>query len=465
VNDRKKLLLLLSAVLAVRLVFLGLFHDRTFSGPSTQFEQAFVAMGLLEGKGVTVFKNPPPVVDPADPDRLLDPGRYKITDPARIPYIKEVPGYGFLLAALWKITGTKTWLAAQLFQIGLEILAAWGLFSLARRFFGPRAAFWTVLVFAFLFHEARASVIAYKDIILLYVMLVIAILAVRLFEGRGRALLSFALICGASGLGYYFMPNILLYPLFLTVTLLLLKKIKFRTAVVFGLLAVVIVGAAALPYQSSVQAHRSEPGVAPPLFWYRFWLGAQVRAFYSTEEERFQDFFRDRMEATGRTLEEICRDEFFAALKAHPAAYAARTVRKLLYGTVMVYGNAGDASYTTSWSRFKSEHPQAGFKDYAKSNPLRVLGMILGTLSASLLFPLAAIAAFLLIRNRKTATALFFLHIPLYYVLLHMFFHYEARYLLGTLPGTLPLVGYLIARITAKRAKAGAAPVRDTPPA
>ena len=113
-NDRKKLLLLLLAVLTVRLVYLGLFHDRAFSGPSTQFEQAFVAMGLLDGKGVTVFKNPPPVVDPDDPDRLLDPGRYVLTDPARIPYIKEVPGYGFLLAALWKITATKTWLIAQL---------------------------------------------------------------------------------------------------------------------------------------------------------------------------------------------------------------------------------------------------------------------------------------------------------------------------------------------------------------
>jgi hypothetical protein len=463
-SDRKKLGLLLLAVLAVRLITLGLFHDRSFSGPSTQFEQAFVAMGLLEGKGVTVFKDPPAVVDPAAPDRLLDPGRYAVAfDAARIPYIKEVPGYGFLLAALWKISGTKTWLIVQLFQIGLEILAAWGLFSLARRFFGPRAALWTVAVFAFLFHEARASVIAYKDIILLYIMLIVAFLAVRLFEGRGRPAPSFALICAATGLGYYFMPNILLYPLFLAAVLLFLKKIKFRTAVVFALLAVVIVGAAALPYQSYVRAHRSEPGVMPPLFWYRFWLGTQVRAFYSTEEERFQDFFRDRMATTGRTLEEICREEFFAYLKAHPAAYAARTARKLFYGTVMVYGNAGDASYATSWSRYKSGHPLSGFKDYAKSNPLRILGMILGTLSASLLFPLAAIAAILLIRDRRATAALFFLHIPLYYVVLHMPFHYEARYLLGTLPGYLPLVGYLIARITTKRGPA--ITVRDMPPA
>ncbi len=464
-SDRKKLLLLLLAVLAVRIVYLGQFHDRIFSGPSTQFEQAFVAMGLLEGKGVTVYRVPPAVVDPADPNRLLDPERYAIANPARIPYIKEVPGYGFLLAALWKITGTKTWLAVQLFQIVLEILAAWGLFGLARRFFGPRAALWTVLVFAFLFHEARASIIAYKDIILLYVMLIIAVLAARLFEGRGRASLTFALACAATGLGFYFMPTILLYPLFLAAVLFLLKKIKIRTAVIFVLLAVVIVGAAVFPYQNYVRAHRAEPGVTPPLFWYRLWLGTQVRSFYSTEEERFQDFFRDRMQATGRTLEEICKEEFLAFLKAHPAAYAVKTARKLFFGTVMVYGNAGDAAYPTSWNHFKSDHPEAGFKDYAKSNPWRILGMILGTLSASLLFPLSVAAAILLVRAGKSAVALFFLHIPLYYILLHMFFHYEARYLLGTLPGYIPLIGYLFSRIATRRSKDPAVPARDTLPA
>jgi 4-amino-4-deoxy-L-arabinose transferase-like glycosyltransferase len=465
VKDRTKLFFLLLAVLAVRLAYLGLFHDRIFSGPSTQFEQAFVAMGLLEGKGVSVYREPPAVIDPSDSDRLLDPERYSIADPARVPYIKEVPGYGFFLAALWKIAGTKTWLVVQLFQIALELLAAWGLYGLAGRFFGPRAAFGTVLVFAFLFHEARVSVIAYKDIFLLYGMLIIAFLAARILEGRGRAVPTFALVCAATGLGYYFMPNILLYPFFLIATLLVLKKIKFRAAIAFTLLAIALVGAAILPYQIQVRAHRFEPGVTPPLFWYRFWLGTQVRSFYSTEEERFQDFFRQRMQATGRTLEEICKDEFLADLKAHPGAYVAKTAGKLPFGTVLVYGNAGDASYATSWSRFKTDHPQSGFKDYARSNPLRILGMILGTLSASLLFPLSIAAAVLLIRSKKSALALFFLHIPLYYILLHMFFHYEARYLLGTLPGYLPLIGYLISRIGRKRAKRAAAQPTNTLPA
>jgi len=444
---------LLALVCVVRLIYFGLFHDRVFSGPSTQYEQAFVAMGLLEGKGITVFREPPAVVDPTDPDRMIDPGKYRIVHPERISYIKEVPGYGFFLAGLWKMTGTKSWWPAQIFQLLMEILAAWGIYVLTWRVFGSRAAFWAVLAFAFLFYEARASVIPYKDIILLYAMLGIAFLALRIFEGRGRAGLSFALLCGLTGLGYYFMPNILLYPFFLVLAFLALGKIKIRTAAIFALLAVVIVGAALVPHQVHVRAHKDEPGVTAPLFWYHFWLGSQVRAFYSTEEERFQDFLREKTAASGKSLEAVCKEEFFAAVKANPLGYAAKTVKKLLYGTFLVYGNGGDAAYSTSWSRFKAENPQAGFRTYAEKHPGRILGMILGTASASILFPLAVIAVVLLVRSRRTGRALFFLHIPAYYILLHMFFHYEARYLVGTLPGYLPLAGFVLAEAAGRLRK------------
>jgi len=50
------------------------------------------------------------------------------------------------------------------------------------------------------------------------------------------------------------------------------------------------------------------------------------------------------------------------------------------------------------------------------------------------------LAAAILVRAKRGAEALLFLHVPLYFLLLHMFFHYEARYLLGTLPGSLPLI-------------------------
>lgn len=446
----KTILLLLASVLAVRLAFLVFFHDRVFSGPSTQYEQAFVAISLLEGKGVSVYREPPAVLDPADDGRWIDPERYDIRNQERLAYIKEVPGYGYLLAGLWTLAGRKIWLAAQIFQILMELAAAWGIFLLTRRAFGRAAAAAAVLAFAFLFYEARISVIPYKDIMLLYIMVGVSIAAARIFEGRGHASVFFAVLCGLSGLGFYFMPNILLYPLFFVLVLLILKKITLGRAAAWALLAVTIVGAMIYPYEAHVRAHKDEAGVTAPLFWYRFWLGTQVRAFYSTEEERFQDFLKAKMLGSGKSLEAVCKEEFFATVKANPVGYAARTAKKLLYGTFLVYGNAGDAAYSTSFNKFKIDDPGSGFMAYAKKRPGRIAGMILGTASASILFPLALIAVILLAKARRARQAIFFFHIPLYFILLHMFFHYEARYLVGTLPGYLPLVGWLLAEAVDK---------------
>jgi hypothetical protein len=177
------------------------------------------------------------------------------------------------------------------------------------------------------------------------------------------------------------------------------------------------------------------------------WLGNQVSKFYSTEEERFQEYFSDRMQATGKTIEDISKEEFLASVSAHPVRYALHTVNKLLYGTFLVYGNAGDATYPRSWSYFKMQHPEAGFAAYVRAYPLRIVGMGLGTLSASILFPTALVALYLLSREQKTAVGLFFLTVPLYFVLILMFFHYEARYLTGTLVGYLPLAGYALSKI------------------
>ena len=170
-SEHLSLIGVLVLVLAVRLGFLALFHHQVFSGPSTQFEQAFVAMNLADGKGIKIFRDFPPILEASDPTRIIDPERYEVRSPELQPYIREVPGYAFFLAGVWKIFGSKLWIYAQITQIIFEVLAAWGLYTLAKKFFGHRAGLLTVLVFAFTLYEARVSIIPYKDIFLLYLML------------------------------------------------------------------------------------------------------------------------------------------------------------------------------------------------------------------------------------------------------------------------------------------------------
>ena len=98
-------------------------------------------------------------------------------------------------------------------------------------------------------------------------------------------------------------------------------------------------------------------------------------------------------------------------------------------------------------SYFNTRNLQGSFSTHVRTDPLRIVDMCLGTLSASILFPTALIALFLLRRENKTAVGLFFFTVPLYFLLVLMFFHYEARYLTGTLVGYLPLAGYALARL------------------
>jgi len=293
----------------------------------------------------------------------------------------------------------------------------------------------------------RVSIIPYKDIFPLYLMLVITLWASRIFLQADWPPLWFGLVCVGTGVGYYFMPTIALYPVFLTLMLWLLRYIGVSMAVTFLLIAFTIIGLMVWPHQSYVGTHRNDPEITPPLFWYDSWLGNQASRFYSTEEECFQEYLRDRMPATGKSSEDISKEEFLASVSAHPIPYAWHTTKKLLPGIFLVYGNTGDATYPRSWSYFKTQNPQEGFSTYVRTHPLRIIAMGLGTLSASILFPTALIALFLLRREHKTAVGLFFFTVPLHFILVLMFFHYEARYLTGTLVGYLPLPGYALGRV------------------
>ena len=452
-NPKAPLIVLLFFVLIIRMLYLAVFHHQVFLGPSTLFEQAFVATNILDGNGLKSYQDPPRVVEPDEPSRLIDPEDYILTSPELVPYIKDVTGYALFLVVLWLVSGIKLWIFAQGVQILFELLAALGLYFLTKTAFGQKAALLCVFVFSILFFEARASVVPYKDIFNLYFMLIITLFASRIFFQKEKTAAWFLLICFFTGLGFYFMPSMVLYPVFLTAVMILLKRIHWKIGVSFLLISVVVVSLMIFPHLSHVRSHKDNPWVSKPLFWYRFWLGTKIDVFYSTQEERFEEYFKEKIETTGLTLEDICKQEFLTQVKNDPLKYVLNTGKKLFFGMFLVYANAGDCTYAKSWSHYRSTHPQASFKDYARTQPLRILGMILGTLSISLLFPLSLVSVFILIREKKRALALFFFHIPCYFLLLHMFFHYEARYLLGTLPGYLPLLGYLLTKCRLSRKK------------
>ncbi|MFC2167182.1 glycosyltransferase family 39 protein [Acidobacteriota bacterium] len=310
-NSKSTLLFLLFFVLIVRVVFLGLFHDQVFLGPSTLFDQSYVAINILDGQGIKTFASPPQSVNPSETSQLIDPENYVLVSSLLVPYVKDVTGYALFLAFLWLLSGAKLWIFAQIVQILFDVVVALGLFYLAKKYFGKRAAYFSVFVFSILFFEARASVVPYKDIFNLYIMLAITLLGSLIFFQKRKKIICFLGICFLTGLGYYFMPSIVLYPFFLIVFLVILKRIPWKVGVTFLLLAGIVVGLLVFPNSTYVRSYKDNPQIAKPYFWYRFWLGTKIDAFYSTQEERFQEYFAEKIEATGLSIEAICKQEFF----------------------------------------------------------------------------------------------------------------------------------------------------------
>lgn len=60
---------------------MGLFHDQVFLGPSTLFDQSYVAINILDGQGIKTFESPPQSVDPLRPSKLIDPEHYVLVSP------------------------------------------------------------------------------------------------------------------------------------------------------------------------------------------------------------------------------------------------------------------------------------------------------------------------------------------------------------------------------------------------
>ena len=194
-------------------------------------------------------------------------------------------------------------------------------------------------------------------------MLAITLLGSLIFFQKRKKIIWFLCICFLTGLGYYFMPSIVLYPFFLVVFLVILRRIPWKVGVSFLLIAAVIVGLLVYPHNSFVQEHKDNLQIPKPYFWYWVLAGHQNQC--------------------------------------------------------LLFDSRG-AVWKLFWRENRSHRLDSGFMDYARAYPMRILGMTLGTLSISLLFPLALIAVVLLVREKKWASALFFFHIPCYFLLLQM---------------------------------------------
>ena len=271
---RNHLLWVLLLSLSVRVPLLVTQHDAYLTGGIVT-SMGLVARNLLEGRGLAETTGPPEIFRLDDlqfrEGKLRDIREFpNPPDQTTKPLIQRMPGYPALLALIWKVTGSYTYLPAQILQVLLSALLPLLLYDAARRLFGRSAGLAAGVLGALNVPEARLSVVPLYDWWLVPLAAFIAWLLVRA-AARGYPVRDFIVMGLAVAAGVYFKPTVLVLPLFVMAALL--PRLPGRPALLRGALAFGIPILALVPWAVRNDRIFHRPILTSTFFWPTIWEG------------------------------------------------------------------------------------------------------------------------------------------------------------------------------------------------
>jgi 4-amino-4-deoxy-L-arabinose transferase-like glycosyltransferase len=184
--------------LLVRLAHLVLFGDK-ITVYSYEHSFAIQAMGLLEGRGLVAndvyFKAIEETQFPVRP-RLLNPDEYPPNHYHADDYYHatDMPGYAWILAGIWWISGDYSFWLVKTIQALLSFLLIFPLCGISKRLFGDRTALITAWLYSFWLPSAYlAQMVSKESWEILFLVLCVHTSLVYLEQGSRRYLVLGAL--------------------------------------------------------------------------------------------------------------------------------------------------------------------------------------------------------------------------------------------------------------------------------
>ncbi len=225
---RSRFLLLLALLsLAVRLPMLHFLRTEYLSGGITT-SLGLVARNLLEGRGLSETTGPDEIL--LLYDLQLDQGRLRdiaeFPDPPdqpTRPLIQRMPGYPFLLAMSFKLTGSYRYLPIQLVQILGSSLLPLLLYGAARRTFGERQGRVAGILAALNFAEIRLALVPLYDWWIIFLVGLLLWLLARSRE-RDYPWRSFVLMGAVLAAGTLLKSTVVVVPLFLAAAVFVMLR-------------------------------------------------------------------------------------------------------------------------------------------------------------------------------------------------------------------------------------------------
>jgi len=437
---RSHLLWVLLLSLSVRVPLLITQHDAYLTGGIVT-SMGLVARNLLEGRGLAETTGPPEIFQLDDlqfrEGRLRDIREFpNPPDQTTKPLIQRMPGYPALLALIWKVTGSYTYLPVQILQVLLSALLPLLLYDAARRLFGRSAGLASGVLGALNVPEARLSVVPLYDWWLIPLVAFIAWLLVRTAT-RGYPVRDFIVMGLAVAAGVYFKPTVLVLPLFVLAALL--PRLPWRPVLLRGALAFGIPILALVPWAVRNDRIFHRPILTGTFLWPTIWEG------FGEVPNDFGAYLDDRatyiQAVAGRKLlvygtpeyDDHFRPKVIRVFASRPGFVASLWIRRLVRG-LLFPGNPWGIPWVedpeASFTRFQATRG-GGMAAYLMARPGTALVKVAQRVWEPFLLCMAFLA--LVVDRSRWKEFLPLVALPVFLLAVYVPLHIEGRYLL---PGT-----------------------------
>jgi len=266
--------------------------------------------------------------------------RNELIDPADFPppaneqlvqLYNEEPGYGLMLAGLWKLTGSHRWWHVRALQIFIDLVMCWLVYQIGRRMFNERAGIVASLAYACFIPGIELVVRPHRDIWVTFLFIFTVFQLIALHDSRKpwAQILSIGI---ATGIVAWMRSTVLLYVILMVPLLFIVRRKNEAIR-----LSVILLTGFAITFSPLIVRNYlvfDKFMATRGVFWHSFWAGVgQMPNPQNLQDDdetvvRFAQSLDSTAQYETDHYEQVLKAEAFRFVREHPLWYAGSIVRR-----------------------------------------------------------------------------------------------------------------------------------------
>ena len=325
--------IILAVALVIRIGFLARnWNNLDFAG--SYLMHAEVARNILNGHWFQI--NQPHLQAYLEEchkqQRLIDPADVPTpVSEALIPLYNDEGGYGLLLAAIWKITGSERWWYVRILQLLIDIVMCWFVFQIGRKLFGERTGLVAAFMYACFIPGIELVIRPHRDIWVTFLFIFSVYQLVTLRDAR-RPLIRMLMIGVATGLVAWMRSTVLLFVILLIPLLLVKNPPKEAIRFCAILLAGFVLTFSPLIIRNYLVFDKFM--ATRGAFWHSFWagIGQMPNPYNLRDDDNTIIRFARSLDSTALyetdNYEQVLKKEDFRFIGERPGWYAGSILKR-----------------------------------------------------------------------------------------------------------------------------------------